>query len=303
MLNEKLQKKLEIFRQKQEDKKLKQKIKRRKKEKKKKKNAVTEATLPVIKKKKVGRPKKRGPKKKRIRRKIVKIQKPRPVIDFKIVSTLNGKQNSYIGSYQTYADAHQQLLELERLNNDVIFPRKFLNSGEINISKDEYLVLERNRHGNKSDNLLRNEFGKFVEHKISNSQKWIIRDKIIRLIEETFWVYGHDPKLDRKTCMWIYENMLIGSIVNSYDIIRVLVYKNKILIKYDDKPMGMVMCKNKSDAIRLYNFISDRIREEKRKQIICIGACNIVCDARRELEQEIMNLTGWDKRKIQRSTN
>jgi hypothetical protein len=300
MLNEKQQKRLEIFIQKQEDKKLKQKIKRRKKQKKVKK---TDTLAPPVKKKKVGRPKKRGPKKKRIRKKIVKTQKIRPVIDFKIVTMLNGKQNGYIGSYQTYVDAYKQLQELEELNQKVIFPRKFLNSGEINISKDEYLVLERNRHGDKDDNLLRNEFGKFVEHKITNSQKWVIRDKIVRLIEETFWVYGYDPKLDRKTCTWICDNMLFGSIVNSYDIIRVLVYKNKVLIKYDDKPMGMIMCKNKSDAIRLYNFISEKVRQEKTKQIVCVGACNVVCDARRELEQSIIDLTGWNKRKIQRSTN
>lgn len=303
MLSEKLKKKLELSLQKQEEKKLKQKLKKRQKNKKKKISQESENKVNPIKKRKVGRPKKRGPKKKRIRRKIVKVMKIRPVIDFKIVTMLNGKQTGYVGSYQTYADAYQQLQELETLNQSIVFPRKFLNSGEINMAKDEYLILERNRFGDKNDNLLRNEFGKFVEHKITNSQKWVVRDKITRLVEETFWVYGHDPKLDRKTATWIYENMLKGSIVNSYDIIRILVYKNKILIKYDEKPMGMIMCKNKSDAIRLYNFLSDKIKQDKIRQIVCTGACNMICDARRELETEIMDLTGWDKRKIQRSTN
>lgn len=302
MLNEKQQKQLENFLQKQEDKKLKMKMKRRKKNKKKKKLADNIIQTPS-KKRKVGRPKKRGPKKKRIRKKIIKEVKPRPVIDFKIITTLNGKQTGYIGSYQTYTDAYQQLTELDRLNQTVIFPRKFLNNGEINTAKDEYLILERNRFGDKNDNLLRNEFGKFVEHRITNNTKWIIRDKINRLVEETFWVYGYDPKKDRKTCTWIFDNMLIGNLVNTYDVIRILLYKNKVLIKYDELPMGMIMCKNKSDAIRLYNFISDKIRQNKIKQIVCVGAYNIVCDARRELEQAIMDLTGWDKRKIQRSTN
>ena len=68
----------------------------------------------IKKKRKVGRPKKRGPKKKRIRRKIVKIVKKRPVIDFKIVSTLNGKQNGYIGSYRTYNEAYNKIMELKK---------------------------------------------------------------------------------------------------------------------------------------------------------------------------------------------
>lgn len=302
MLDEKRQKKLENFIQKQEDKKLKLKLRQRKKKKKKKSQTVTDSKESV-KKRKVGRPKKRGPKKKRVRKKTVIIKKERPVIDFKIVGMLNGRQNDYVGSYQTYADAYTKLQELETVNNDIVFPRRFLNNGIINNAKYEYLILERNRFGDKNDNLLRNEFGKFVEQKITNNTKWIVREKINRLVEETFWVYGFDPKADRKTCSWILENLILLNIESPYDIIRILIYKNKFIIKYDNKPMRMVMCKNKSDAIRLYNFISDQIRIKKIKQVVCIGAYNVVCDSRRELEQDIMNLTGWDKRKIQRSTN
>lgn len=302
MLDENYQKKLENCLQKQEDKKLKLKLQKRKK-KKKKNSKVNNEKVVSQKKRKVGRPKKRGPKKKRIRKKVVKIQKERPVIDFKIVSMLNGKQNGYIGSYQTYVDAYTKLQELEKENESIIFPRKFLNSETIIFAKEEYLILEKNRFGDKSDNLLRNEFGKFVVQKITNNSKWIVRDKINKLVEETFWVYGYDPKSDRKTCQWILDYLIFNAIETEYDIIRICVYKNKLLIKYDNKPMRMVMCKNRSDSIRLYNFISEKIRTKKIKQVVCIGACNVICDSRRELEQDIMNLTGWDKRKIQRSTN
>lgn len=301
MLNEKQQKKLENFLQKQEDRRFKLKMQKRKKKKKPPK--IKENDVIIEKKRKVGRPKKRGPKKKRNRKKVVKIQKERPVIDFKIVSMSNGKQNGYVGSYQTYADAYSKLQELNNLNSTIVFPRKFINNETINTVKDEYLILERNRFGDKSDGLLRNEFGKFVEQKITNNTKWVVRDKIVRLVEETFWVYGYDPKSDRKTCQWILDYLIFGAIETEYDIIRVLVYKNKVILKYDSKPMRMVMCKNKNDAIRIYNFISEKIRSKKNKQVVCVGACNVVCDSRRELEQEIMDLTGWDKRKIQRSTN
>lgn len=302
MLSEKLQKKLEISLQRKEEKKRKERLKR-KKNKKTKQEVAVENTKTTIKKKRVGRPKKRGPKKKRIRRKIIKIQKPRPVIDFKIVTVLNGKQNGYIGSYQTYADAYGKLEELERENASILFPRKFLNKGVISDIKEEYLLLERNRFGDKTDNMLRNEFGKFVKQKIVNNNNWIIRDKIKRLVEESFWVYGYDPKIDRKNYNWILENLIFGALENSYDIIRIMVYKNKLVIRYDDRPINMVMCKNKSDAIRLYNLISDEVRSKKTKQIVCIGSLNIICESRRLLEQEIMDLTGWSKRKLQRSTN
>ena len=68
-----------------------------------------------------------------------------------------------------------------------------------------------------------------------------------------------------KTSRWIYENLLLGRITNKYDIIRILLYKNKLIIRYDNEPITMIMCKNKSDAIRLYNHLSDKIRTEKNQ--------------------------------------
>ena len=73
-----MQKKFELFRLKLEEKKLKKKIKERnkKKKKKKKKPSVKDTTKDIIiKKRKVGRPKKRGPKEKRIRRKKIEVVK------------------------------------------------------------------------------------------------------------------------------------------------------------------------------------------------------------------------------------
>jgi hypothetical protein len=304
MAIENYRKKLEKFLLKQEEKKEKEKLrKRKKKAKKKKSKTIIAEPKQITKRKKVGRPRKPGPKKKRIRKKIVKTYKERPVCDFKIVSVLNGKQNGYIAQFQTYADAYAKLMSLENANNTVVFPRKFINSGNIAPLKDEYLLLEKNRQGDKEDGMVRNEFGKFIRQKITNSSKWIVRDKIIRKVEETFWVYGFDPRLDRKDFTWIYNNLVIGAIENSYDVIRILIYKNKLIIRYDDKPMSLVMCKNISDAIRMYNAISERVEKLKTKQIVCVGSYNTLSEARRTLEAEIMDLTGWSKMKIQRSSN
>lgn len=295
------QKKLEKFLIKQEQLKLKKKAKRKKKKKTSTKPKVAE-TINVV-KKKVGRPKKRGPKKKRIRRKIISKVKQNIVFDYKIISSVNGKQNAYVGKYSEINDAYAELERLKKQNETVIFPRKFINSTEIIPTKDEYLLLEKNRDGNKQDGMLRNEFGKFITQKIMNNKKWIIREKIVRLVEETFWVYGFDSKTDRKTFSWIWDNLIQGKIYNSYDIIRIAVYKNKLVIKYDNMPLSIILCKNGSDAIRMYNMLSDKAKHLKTKQIIGIGAFNVISEKRRELEKEIEELTGWSKMKIQRSTN
>jgi hypothetical protein len=304
MNSENYQKKLEKFLLKQEERKIKKKNKKRKKKRATKKKIVETTPAPsTMSKKKVGRPKKRGPKKKRIRRKISPKIKQSAIFDFKIVSVLNGKQNGYISKHTDYADAYAALEVLRKTNETIKFPRKFINRAEIIPAKEEYLLLEKNRHGDKADGMLRNEFGKYIKQKITNNKKWIVREKIQKLVEETFWVYGFDPKHDRKTYSWIWDNLVLSKIHNSYDVIRILVYKNKLIIKYDDMPMSMVMCKNGSDCIRMYNAMSDEIKNLKTKQIVPIGAYNIISEKRRELEKEIEELTGWSKMKIQRTTN
>jgi hypothetical protein len=310
-------KKIEKFRLKQEDKKM--KLKNREKEKKRKKTNAKrrkeyhrkkkekereEQELNSIvkgKKKKVGRPKKRGPKKKRIRRKIIKVYKPQPVFDFKIISCLNGKQNGYVGKYHDYSEALAKFKELEMLNSQIIFPRKYINSSQMVSSRDEFLMLEKNRFGDKKDGTVRNEYGKTIVTKIINNEKWVIRERIKRLVEETFWVYNYDPKQDRKTFSWVFENLILEPTKDKYNVIRVLVYKNKLIVKYDDRELNMVLCKNKSDAIRFYNMISDKT--EKNRQIFCLGSYDSISEKRRELEKEIMNITGWPKTKIQRVVN
>lgn len=299
--SEKYQEKLARFKKRQEERKERERKKKLAKKKKKKKIVSSEEPKPKkVKKKKVGRPKKRGPKKKRIRRKIVKIERVYQPYNFKIVSSLNGKQNGYIGQYHDYAEAYRAFELLKEKNKSIRFPRKFINKGDIKIAKDEYLMLEKNLDGNTKESLVRNEFGKYVKHVIINNEKWLIRDKMNRLVEETFWIYGYDPKLDRKDVSWIIDSLLFGSLEDKYSIIRIAVYKNKLIIRYDNREIGMVLCKNKSDCIRLYNFLQ---KETNSRQIVFIGSYDKISDRRRELEAELLELTGWTKIKLQRSTN
>lgn len=267
-----------------------------KERKKKEKEALREKRLLEKKKRGPGRPKKRGPKKKK--KYISKKPKIRKVrrCDFKIVATLNGKQKEFIGKFSTAEEAYNKLKELKKLNESVVFPRKVINAGKLKDSRDEYLILQKNRYGDLKPGQLRNEFGKVVEQR-TNSNVWEIYDKCDRLVEETFWVYGKCPKTDRKTFQWFYENKLIGNLINSYDIERIILYKNKIIVKHDELPIDFVICKNISDAIRFYNLLEEWCK--KNKQIFFLGCYNKVSDKRRQLEAELIELTGWDKRKIQ----
>jgi hypothetical protein len=253
-------------------------------------------------KKKGGRPKKRGPKKKR-KRKTIKILKPRPTFDFKIISVSNGKQNGYVDSFVNIEQAYQKLQELQESNSKVIFPKKNVNNGKIKEIKQEYLLLEK-RKGEKTGNtLLRNDIGKLVEHKISNDKdnKWLIRDKIDKITEETFWVFGYIPS-NRKTFEWIYLNIIESNIHSKYDVERITLYKNKIVFQHDNGECDMVICKNASDAIRFYNLLQEWVKIRKNKQIFFMGSINSCGEKKKNIEKIIMDVTGWDLKKIQRTT-
>lgn len=276
---------------------------KKEKEKEEKKQWLIEHPKETIKKRPVGRPKKRGPKKK------YKRKKPKPprtynAWDYKIILCKNGRQVDFIGKYLTLETAYNKLKELEILNKEVIFPSKTCYTSQGNNISDtryEYLLLERKNESTEDKvYLLRNEFGKLVEQK-SNSKHWNIIDKMPCLMEETFWVWGFNNKTERKTFQWIYDNILLNTI-STYDVKRVLLYKNKVIIKNDDETMDIIFCKTKYDAFKFYELMENKIKEDKIKQVFFIGSYDKINDKRRKLEEQLIEMTGWNKKKIQMST-
>ena len=250
-------------------------------------------------KKPVGRPKKRGPKKKR-KRNVVKVLKSPgrhalPPFNYKIISCRNGVQNKFIGKYRTIEEAYEVFNELKTKDRDVIFPSVITGDEKIKNSIDEYILIEKS---DSQTSLLRNEYGKLVEQ-VVNKEGWAVIDKFRYKREELFWVYGYNSKNDRKTFLWIYTNLVTSGIDGYFSFKRVFLYKNKLLIRDDSERLEMVLCKDIGDAIRMYNKIEEWVKRDKIKQILFIGDFSEISDRRRKLEDELVKLTGWTKRKIQ----
>ena len=261
-------------------------------------------TKHIAKKRKVGRPKKRGPKKKRKSR-AKKIDR-RTLIgeskqyNFKIVSCHNGRQDKYIGIYRTEEDAYSELHRLMEASNNVVFPQQNTSLKTIINSEYTYLLLERNRYGDKKNAKLKNRIGKLVEQS-TNSKQWVIVDKEFYNIEETFWIFGKHPKDDRKSYKYVLS-MLTSGLDSKYDFKRVILYKNKVIFKDDESSYDIVFCKNINDSIRLYNKLREDTISLKLKNAYFMGSYNEISEKRRNLEKELMEYTGWTKRKIQKST-
>lgn len=250
-------------------------------------------------KKKCGRHKKPGPKPKPKPKKI----RVYPAWNYRIIRFNNKKQKKYIGRYHTAEDAYLAKEQFENENANVIFPKEYVNNGRNNAkvykNSGEYLILKKVEGDNNYTPQLRNDFGKLVDHTI-NLKNWVIVDKFPYVEEETFWAYGFDNKTDRKTFEWIYENFVLNHI-EDYNIVNIYIYNNKVIFRYDNKEFNFVICKNTSDAIRMYNLIGEK--SKKNKQIVLTGG-NRGYDYRgKETIEMIKSKTGWDYKKIwQKST-
>ena len=258
-----------------------------------------------VKKKKrpIGRPKKRGPKKKyRRKKKVLKKRgtKPLPPFSYKIISCKNGKQNKLVGKYRDIKDAYAVFDNLKEENKNIIFPMSFTGCEELKNSIDEYILIGKDE--NKDSSMLRNEYGVLVEHK-TNADGWIILDKFRYFREETFWVWGHDNKRDRKTFMWVFENALLNGFDNPYEYKRVCTYKNKVVIKSDDGFMDIVICKSPEDSIRFYNLLEIYSKKNKLKRALFIGDFSKMSKQRKRLEEELIEFTGLSKYKIRMKNN
>lgn len=283
------------------EKRLAKEAERKEKLKLKKKLAREKAKELKKKKRKVGRPKKTGPKinyykrnKKKNRPRKKPGRKKLGDYNYKIVKCLNGKQKKFIGRYRTSEDAYEVFNKLKEENENIIYPTLIRGDDYLENSIDEYLLIE------KSDDeaiKFRNEYGKLVEQNL-NIDGWNIIDKFRFFIEETFWVFGYDNRSERKTLQWIYDNLIMSS-EDIYDYKRVLTYKNKIIIKHDNGSIDLIFTKTPTDAIRFYNKVEELVKKDKAKQILFIGDYSEISDKRRKLEQELMVLTGWPKLKIQ----
>ena len=252
-------------------------------------------------KKKIGRHKKPGKKKKK-RLRGRRWQEP---WNFKILRFDFRRQEKYIGSYHDLKETEFAKKKLLEKNAEIVFPKQLTNNGrkskKVYEYLSEYVILKRIRESGVTDNtsMLRNEYGKFVEHKYTDKD-WLIYDKIPCLVEETFWVYGFNPKTDRKTFSWIFENFVDQKIESNSCLVIIYIYGNKVIFKYD-LDFNFVICKNSSDAIRMYNMLGEWC-SKKKKQVIFGGK---VYRGGARLENTIKMLqekTGWDRRKIVRQT-
>ena len=144
------------------------------------------------------------------------------------------------------------------------------------------------------------EYGKYVDC-VTGNENWIFIDELPYNVEETFWVYGYNPKCQRKDFNFIINNIISSENTNRKTLKQVAIFKNKLLVSSVDK-LDMVICKNHMDSVRLYNEIYSVVEDKKMKHVTFAGDINKKMFSFNIWYEKIEKLTHWTWRKINKNT-
>ena len=251
--------------------------------------------------KKRGRKKKRGPKKKKpiIPNKYVGLKRP-----YHIITTNNGVQIKDIYSAVNIDMALAKLRAFQiQFNKNIQFPVKYTsNKNEKTFTECDYrlMLIKKKIDNDTYKGKIRNEYGKFVDC-VTSSDEWVFIEELPYQVEETFCVYGYNPKTDRKTYQFIVDEFINYNKKDKYFFKEIVIYRNKLLI---DSISGLeiIICKNHQDSVRLYNSLQEYSKNKKYKNILFAGDIHKNSYSYEKWYNKIHELTHWNRRKINKNT-
>lgn len=215
---------------------------------------------------------------------------------YRIILTKNNKYKKTLYKSQREEITYINYRLFKKENENVLFPKKYTNYNGIKSVTYKILIVKDIEDGDKN-RFVRDKKGKFYEEKPLNG-KWTILDSAEYNIEESFWVYGHNPKNDRLKITDIIKKLMKGA-YKSKMVKSILVVHNKLVIHNEDE-FEMVICKNKKDAQRLHHKLSNAASKGKIKSLLFLGTATPATISR--MYTYIHEQTGWSYLKIRRTT-
>lgn len=203
-----------------------------------------------------------------------------------------------ISSHTLLSTVQQKFNKMLEENKRIIFPRQYINNDTINETVYHIAIIKRKEESDNNETTrFANSYGMYVEHQIVDNDEWVLMEKEPYNYEESFWVYGYNPRYYRKNFLFIYQNFVKPFGKNKYNFLTVSVFKNKVIFEALDKT-ELVICKNNDDALRLHNLLDDFAKEDKLKYVMFCGNCS----KNNRLFNVIQKLTNWTYKKIMRNT-
>ena len=221
---------------------------------------------------------------------------------YKVYIAANGHcmKKKCLGRYKTLDDARNRVKELLAAENEIYFEKtsKTYSDGTMDVAY-EYVIFKDVHSNEPKSTYLKNEFGKYVEHNVKyNGKNYEIIEKYKAKVEDDVWVFGYDPRNDRKTFVWIYNNILNEGFSGPYDMKRIYLYHNKVVFCNDKNQIDIIICKTARDAVRFYNTLQEYC---KKGPYLFMGAVTTKSALCEPLEKLLVEKTGWEIGKLRRN--
>lgn len=218
---------------------------------------------------------------------------------YHIIITSNGREIKDIYHSAKETSVYNKFNALVKKNSEtVVFPVRYINNNGLKDANYEIVIIKSKDKKDASETKIRDEYGRYVSY-VSSSDDWIIVDRAKYDREETFWVYGFHPQLDRKNFRWIFDNYIKNG-CNKYSFKNILVFKNKLIIDTNGK-LNIVLCKNRNDCIRLFNKLEEKSIDNKLKYIIWGGDISN-SPIKKDIIKRLLEYTGWNYDKLRRNS-
>ena len=218
---------------------------------------------------------------------------------YHIITSSRGKQLNDIYQTSSEYDVNTRFGKLLEDNKKVVFPVRFVNIGKLVPADYEYIIIKAKDEDDPDVTRIRDDSGEYINMNTTD-EDWVVYDKGPMEIEETFWVYGYHPRHQRKTFEWIFNEFIEKNHKDKRQFRTILVFQNKLIIDRNDT-MDIVLCKNKSDAVRMYNMIESWCAERKYRYVL-FGGDVFHSKLRKAWYQKLMDWTSWSWRKLSRNS-
>lgn len=205
-----------------------------------------------------------------------------------------------LGTYKTLEEARARVRELKEAEKNIFYERetKTYNDGTQELAY-EYVIFKDLRDAEPKTTYLKNEFGKYVEHNVMCAGKnYEIIEKCKAKVEDTVWVYGYDPRRDRKTFTWVVNNVLNEGFSGEHDMKRIYLYHCKVVFRNDKNEIDIIICKTARDAARFYIALEKHCKKGPYLFMGIVTTDNAMCES---LDKLLIEKTGWPLKKIRRN--
>jgi hypothetical protein len=215
---------------------------------------------------------------------------------YRVILTKNGEYKMTLHRCKTVETSFINYHRIIDENKSVLFPKKYINYNGIKPVKYKIYVVKDTEEGDDF-RTRRDSMGRTYREKPLFGI-WTVLDDHEYDLEETFWMYGRDPKHDRVTIHDVTK-YLMKNIQEHKHSKQIIVVYNKLVI-YNEKQFDMVICKCKKDAQRLHHELNKAVKKSKIKGLVFMGTASKAMIGR--MYDIIQENTGWDILKIRRTS-